>query len=892
VELTWSQQRVVDQDSPRLRVTGEAGSGKTTALVRRWLRLAGTEGPARVLVICGSRPSADRFRDAVMAEWQAGVDVLPVTTWHGAAFDILRRQGDERQLVTGAEHWAAVQRILAGDGTDLWPTCAPLVSRAAFVDEVAGATLAVEGSGLSDERIMARAEASGVGERWGELLGFLGRSTAPLAARGRVDASGLIAAAAESLSDPAVAAGQRSRWSDVLVDDAQATTPVMATLIERLDPARLVVAGDVAIAVGWARGESPAWFETATDWQDQIDVGVSRRMPPPPELVRCHHPAVEPDAVAGELLRASRAGVSWSAMAVLVRRDRDRARALGRGLARHRIPVHVVPGSAAEEPAVRAVVDLLAWAAGDEQAQYRLLASPLTGLDPAETRKLVQGSSAGGPPLADHPRLAALFALRAELAPKVALGDPVELVWEVWRALQPELVPDPDAGPPDPASWRALDAVVAFVAGLSQRAGRDPAWRLSDELTLLDGADLDPDPWHSAAIEDRDAVTVTTVAQATGREWHTVVVAGCLEGELPRISGFVHYFDRAVLDPAHTGSHPLPTAAARRLASLDEERRLFHLARSRATGLLVGTAAPQVGQLISRWVRQWPERSPVLPVPAAAPPGGDAAVAALPTPGLVPVHPDRRLTLSASQLTTYADCPLRYAFQYALAVKTDAGVWAGMGSWVHDALADFADPEGPDDRSWERLRAVAERHWSDTIALYQPQREEIRRDVFTMLERWWIAEWSASQAPEVLAVERPFSISVGEHQVIGRIDRIDRVPGGIAVIDYKTGRTVSKESEMATDLQLATYHLAAVRDAGLAAFGPPVSLRLLYLRDMAVREQPVTDDHEAATEACILDMATHVLAEEFAPNVDADCDHCDFHRLCPLQPEGREVGAI
>jgi hypothetical protein len=42
------------QERPRAapRVVGEAGSGKTTALALRWLRLAETEGPGRVLVLC------------------------------------------------------------------------------------------------------------------------------------------------------------------------------------------------------------------------------------------------------------------------------------------------------------------------------------------------------------------------------------------------------------------------------------------------------------------------------------------------------------------------------------------------------------------------------------------------------------------------------------------------------------------------------------------------------------------------------------------------------------------------------------------------------------------------------------------------------------------------
>ena len=56
-------------------------------------------------------------------------------------------------------------------------------------------------------------------------------------------------------------------------------------------------------------------------------------------------------------------------------------------------------------------------------------------------------------------------------------------------------------------------------------------------------------------------------------------------------------------------------------------------------------------------------------------------------------------------------------------------------------------------------------------------------------------------------------------------------------------------AEMPDNLQLAVYHLAAARDPELAACGPATELDLVFLRSMKVRSQPVTDDHEAATEA-------------------------------------------
>jgi DNA helicase-2/ATP-dependent DNA helicase PcrA len=184
--------------------------------------------------------------------------------------------------------------------------------------------------------------------------------------------------------------------------------------------------------------------------------------------------------------------------------------------------------------------------------------------------------------------------------------------------------------------------------------------------------------------------------------------------------------------------------------------------------------------------------------------------------------------------------------------------------------------------------------WAEMIAPYQPMREQARRDIFTMLREWWQAEDAQAQAtgswPDVLAVEHRFDIEVGGHRVRGSIDRVDRVPGGIAIIDYKTGSRVPRAEDVAEDLQLATYHLAARRDPVLASFGPPVSLQLCYLRAGAHPSQPITDDHAARTEQRIIDAADRIMNEDFEPSVDADCDYCDFWRLCPLQVQGRQVG--
>jgi len=95
---------------------------------------------------------------------------------------------------------------------------------------------------------------------------------------------------------------------------------------------------------------------------------------------------------------------------------------------------------------------------------------------------------------------------------------------------------------------------------------------------------------------------------------------------------------------------------------------------------------------------------------------------------------------------------------------------------------------------------------------------------------------------------------------------------------------------MADNLQLAVYHLAATRDEDLMALGPPTQLRLLYPRTMKSYDQKIVAGHAEATESRILTAAERILDEQFEPSVHANCRYCSFHRLCPLQREGREVG--
>jgi superfamily I DNA/RNA helicase/RecB family exonuclease len=837
VELTAQQQEAVNHRGRRLVVFGTAGTGKTTTLIGRYLRLAALHPPTRLLVVCRNRAAARRFTDAVLPHLRGGFDALPITTVPGLAYDLVARTGRPVRLLSGAEQRALIRRLLAAEDPAGWPAHRQLLGRRAFADEVA--------DGLD------RGTASA------ELAGFARRYAAHLDSLGAVDWCSLLTTAA------ALAPSHRGRFDHVLVDDIDSLPPVEAGLVAAL-------VGDELGLTATAEAEVAA----AADQGHRLALTRSFRAAPPGTLVRCGHPSVEAEVAAGLLLDAHREGVPWQAMAVLVPRLAPRARAIGRALARHGIPVVPVPALASDEPVVQAVVDMLRWVEGDDLALDRLLVSPLARLGPLEVRAVRRSALASGRDLEADPRLAHLVALRDHLRERLVAGDtPAELAYEAWaRGLTH--VGATGLGAVDD---RSLDALVAFIDGLNRTEATLP-----DALAALAEGEITADPWRAAASAGAEGVTITSIDAAAGREWHTVVVAGCVEGELPATR------TRAPLFEVSTA----PTREDRLRDVLANERRRFAVASTRATTSLLATAAPQPGVLLSRFVEAWPERPGPIPLPLA--PGRPPPYRS-PTAGPAPVALDGRLTLSATQLDTYDDCPLRYAFQYVLRARDEPGVHANLGSLVHEVLAEFLDPNVPDPapRTLEGLLHVADAHWSDEIARYRPQVEEARRDFVAMLSRWWEEEGSQAQlGPEVLAVERRFDIEVGPHRLVGTIDRIDRADDGVGlrVVDYKTGKSEPKPADVADNLQLAIYHLAASRDAELAALGAPSQLQLRYLRSMRCYQQPVTDDHATRTEVRVLEVADRILAEDFDPSVDANCRTCSFHRLCPLQPEGRQVG--
>lgn len=310
-------------------------------------------------------------------------------------------------------------------------------------------------------------------------------------------------------------------------------------------------------------------------------------------------------------------------------------------------------------------------------------------------------------------------------------------------------------------------------------------------------------------------VVITPLAQAIRRPFAAVVLPGADDAQLGALPA-----PHPLLDDALLLELGLPDLEQRRAVeavtfaqllrttpSTTLLRRRLDAGEPRGDSVLVERLRLELQRLglpLGAWhdprVALHPDAAPLLrPAPAAA--------------ALLPA------TISASAAEALRACPYRFFALYLLGLEEvqelDAEVEKrDYGNWLHEVLQRFHSERGaPSSRESEmqRLtefgREVQARHDLDD-AEFLPFAASF--DAFVPRYIDWLhgrdaegAVWREGESKH----DRPLDgvAGIGLH---GRIDRIDRLPGGLELIDYKTGGTQAlkdKVSEPFEDTQLAFY---------------------------------------------------------------------------------------
>ena len=510
---------------------------------------------------------------------------------------------------------------------------------------------------------------------------------------------------------------------------------------------------------------------------------------------------------------------------------------------------------------------------GGARAMRRVLLGPWLGMTLGEVRDLERTRASGSLTwsVAVQPRFPELSELLGD--PDWATGRPAaEGAWEVWSRI-PQLA----VIATDPAQARHRAGWASLVQVLTRWNERNPTSTLVDYSRLLAEERFEATPLMSYTAAARGQVTITTLHQAKGLEFTVVFIADAVEGVLP---------DLRVQDTLLGVRHLLPgvphDSAGYRRFRLQEERRLFYTAMTRASHRVVVTATStgfeegrgipsrflalaagtatvdeavtepdrhatpvtllEAEALLRRLVAD-PEASVPIETtdgPAATLSGEPLRLAAMAMLvegsrwGIRPIDrfagfrdrgPDDgllpgALRLSPSQGEAYEQCPRRYALERRLSIGTTESLHAGLGTLIHTVLeaAERAAQDGG------RERSTLEEAQAELEARFDPA--DFGGEPYATAWRRRAARIIDAQyrfwptTGHAVALEHALDQDVDGVPWTGFADRVETAgPGALRIVDYKSGGTAPGLADAAESLQLGYYLGSAAVDPELTTHG-------------------------------------------------------------------------
>jgi len=242
---------------------------------------------------------------------------------------------------------------------------------------------------------------------------------------------------------------------------------------------------------------------------------------------------------------------------------------------------------------------------------------------------------------------------------------------------------------------------------------------------------------------------------------------------------------------------------------------------------------------------------------------------------LPPAFDKETMKLSANAVQSYSTCPMKFKLERDWKIPGEAAAAMQFGFAIHTVLKNYYDP----------APGVPERSVEDAITAFQHEfakgyiDDPVQRKIYEdrgVVQLRTLLEASPRGSADVMATEQRFSFRLGAREIVGRIDRIDRLEdGAVRVVDYKTG--APKDRKFAEQsLQLSIYAMA-VEQMKLT----PRELVFINVQDRSEAVAYRTAKQLGDAQQEIEKAAEGIGRGEFEPKTGQHCRWCDFQRLCP-----------
>lgn len=438
-------------------------------------------------------------------------------------------------------------------------------------------------------------------------------------------------------------------------------------------------------------------------------------------------------------------------------------------------------------------------------------------------------------------RLAATLAAVGALA---ATGGTIEeLLWLVWERsglAASWLAQALGAGITAAEANRNLDGVLALFTAATRFVERQPDAPAGLFLDAVLDAEVPEDTLSPQPVGE--SVLVTTPSGVVGLDFDVVTVAGVQEGIWPNLRLRGSLLNTQHLVDAVTGT---PTAVIdSRKQVLADELRMFALAVSRARRQVIVAAVANDDEAPSVFFSLLPPDVPAIDASAMPPlslrgltgrlrrelvvphrteAARNAAASALVrlaaenVPGANPddwlglLEPsttdplyldDEIVPVSPSALGNFERSPLDWFIDSVSGSQTNTAM--GLGTIIHWAMETATDP------TVDGIFHAIESRWGELLFespwVSEHQKLAARRLATGVAE--YLADFTRD-GKSLVAAEGRFELDIGRARVNGSIDRVERSDdGSVTIVDLKTGRAVTRQSDIDEHPQLRAYQLA------------------------------------------------------------------------------------
>jgi len=246
-------------------------------------------------------------------------------------------------------------------------------------------------------------------------------------------------------------------------------------------------------------------------------------------------------------------------------------------------------------------------------------------------------------------------------------------------------------------------------------------------------------------------------------------------------------------------------------------------------------------------------------------------------------------SISYSQMQAFDICPLHYKARYILGIPTAPSSAQTFGVTLHKTLSEFYKVIQKNKVKQNTKITVNDlldtlsKNWTSEGYQGKGHEKEAKKRAEKIAKDYFSKHFDPKHIP--LEIELPFTFHLKNRlRVIGTMDRVDALPdGSIEIIDYKTG-AINSSQKPSYKFQLCLYALAAskINNPVFRKDLSNIKLTLFYIESGEKWTETVTTEDLSGVEEKIIDKVAQIENSDFACNKNILCGSCEYKMLCSI----------